>query len=217
MSFFDSIFGGGGYQNPAPYGQQYLSQIPGATGGYFNPYINAGQQTIPGLQAQYGNLTNNPGGVLNSIGAGYQQSPGFKFALDQALGGSDRAAAGGGMVGSPMHQQQNMELATNLANQDYNNWLGKATGLYGAGLQGQQGLYAGGLQAGGSMADMISQALAAQGQMAYTGQQNQNQMNASKRNSNMNLFGQGIGALGAFLPYQGIQNKIGNWLGLGGE
>ena len=34
------------------------------------------------------------------------------------------------MAGSPQHEQENMQLATNLGNQEYNGWLTKALGLY---------------------------------------------------------------------------------------
>ena len=188
---------GGKHKNPASAANQYISQIPGQTASYYQPYINAGQNALPGLQQQYGSLLNNPGGRLNEIGQNYHQSPGFQFALQQALQGANHAAAAGGMAGSPEHEQQNMQLATNLGHQDYNNWLGQATGLYGQGLQGEQGLASMGQHAGSSMADMIAQTLAQQGQYAYEGRAGQNQANGSVWSN----LGSGAGLLGAFLPW----------------
>ena len=105
------------------------------------PYIDQGQAQYGNLNSQYGQLMNDPGGRMNQIGQSYHQSPGFQFALQQALQGAGHAAAAGGMAGSPHHEQQNMGLATNLANQDYNQWLQQALGLYGRGMSGSQSLY----------------------------------------------------------------------------
>jgi hypothetical protein len=179
-----------GREDPTKESMEYLHQIPGAISPYFDPYINAGKGAIPTLQGQYGSILENPGGKLNDIGSHYQQSPGFKFALQQALQGSGNAAAAGGMAGSPQHQQQNMQLATDIANQDYYNWLGKATGLYGAGLQGEQGIYQGGLTAGTSMSDQIAQMLAQKANLAYAGAANQNQG-----------FGNALGNIGAIASF----------------
>jgi len=125
---------------------------------------------LPQLQQQYGNLTGagtqlqnqyssiaaNPNQNLNQIGAGYQQSPGYNFALQQALMASNNTAAAGGLSGSPQNQQNNASVASGLANQDYYNYLGNAlssqqsglsglSSLYGTGLTGTQGLYGAGL------------------------------------------------------------------------
>lgn len=184
------LFGSGG-NSPGNAANQYLNQIPGQTGQYFDPYINAGRDQLPGLSSQYGQLMNDPGGRLNQIGEGYHQSPGFKFALEQALGGANRSAAAGGMVGSPASQQQNMGIATGLADQDYNQWLEHATGLYDKGLQGGQGLANMGLQAGSQQANMIAQMLA---QQAQTAQQEQQRKNESRGSAFGNLAG-GLGSL----------------------
>ena len=182
-------------RNPADVANQYISQIPGQTSQYFQPYMDAGKNALGTLQGQYGDLLNDPGGKLNQIGGNFQQSPGFQFALKQALQGAGHAAAAGGMAGSPQHEQQNMGLATDLANQDYYNWLGQATGLYGQGLQGEQGLAQMGQQSSQNMADMIAQALAQQGNYAYEGQAGRNTAN----NSLWSNIGSGLGMLGAFL------------------
>ena len=99
------------------------------------------------------------------------------------------------MAGTPQHQQQAMELATQLGNQEYNNYLQNALGLYGAGLSGEQGLSQQGQQAGQSMADMIAQTLAQQSNLAFRGQQEKN----SQRNSLLGGLGRlGGAALGGF-------------------
>lgn len=165
----------GDYQNPADKGMDYMNQIPGQLSKYLDPYINAGQHQLPGLQGQYDQLMNDPGGRLNQIGQGYHQSPGFQFALQQALQGSGHAAAAGGMAGSPQHEQQNMGLATNLANQDYNQWLQNALGMYNTGMAGSQNLYDTGAKTGMAMGEDMASVLANKAKLAYEGQNAENQ------------------------------------------
>jgi hypothetical protein len=202
MSWLSNLFGGG--SNPANAAMPYLNQIPGKTQQYQQPFFDAGKNALSGLQGQYEQLLNDPGGRMNQIGQSFQQSPGFQFAMQQALQGGNHAAAAGGMAGSPQHEQQNMQLATNLGNQEYNNWMQNALGMYGQGLQGSQGMANQGQQAGQSMADMIAQTLAQQGNLAFRGQQEQN----SNRNS---LLG-GLGRLGGSL-LGGPFGAFGNWGG----
>ena len=175
-------------KSPQDSANKYLNQIPGQTNQYYQPYFDAGKNSLGSLQDQYSSLLGGPGEKLNDIGKNYQQSPGFKFALDQALGAGGRASAAGGMAGSPMHEQENMATATGLANQDYNNWMQNALGLYGQGLSGQQGLAGMGQQAGNNMANLIAQQLATQGQQAYEGQ-------AAKNKSWSDVFGNIFGSL----------------------
>lgn len=162
-------------QNPSDAASQYYNQIPGVYQKYLNPYNQMGQQAGQNLQGQYSQLENNPGGMLNQIGSNYHQSPGFQFALNQAMQGGNRGMAAGGLAGSPSNQMQNMGTATQMGNQDYYNYLQQATGLYGQGLQGQQNMYFGGLDAANNMSNGMAQALTQQGSNAYKGAQNQNQ------------------------------------------
>lgn len=165
--------------NPADQASKTLGQIPGAAKNAYDPYINAGMGALPQLQDQYKSLLGDPGSALNKIGQGYQQSPGFDFQVKQALKAAGNAAAAGGMAGSPQHQYQNEEVATGLANQDYNNWLSKALGLYGQGLSGQQDLYKTGYGASSNMAQSVQDALAKQAELQYKGQDAANQHQAT--------------------------------------
>jgi hypothetical protein len=195
MSWLSNLFGGG--KSPADTAMPYLNQIPGQTNQYMDPFFQAGKGALDPLQEQYKNLLGDPGGFLNKMGENYQQSPGFKAAMEQALTAGNHAAAAGGMAGTPQSQQQQMKMATDLTNQDYNNWLDKTLGLYKQGLSGQQGMAGMGQQAGQSMADMIAQTLAQQGNLAFQGQAQQNQ---NKNNMWGNIF-KGAGSLAAFNPW----------------
>lgn len=161
--------------NPADAANPYLNQLPSAVGHYMEPYSQAGSAMLNPLQQQYGQLTSNPGGMMNQIGSNFHQSPGFQFALNQALTGANRAAAAGGLAGSPSNQLQNMQTATQMGNQDYYNWLGNALGMYGQGLHGMQGMAGLGMQGATNMSNVIANQLAQQAAMAYQQQAQQNQ------------------------------------------
>lgn len=171
-------------QDPSAAGDKYLSGIEGAMGKYLNPYVTAGQQAMPQLQQQYGMLLNDPGAVMNKIGAGFQQSPGYQFQVDQASGAANRAAAAGGMLGSPMQQQNIAGTVNNIANQDYYNYLNHGTNLYEQGLGGMSHIMDNGLNASGQMSQGMLQQLMLQAQNAAMGAANSNSM-----------FGGGIGSI----------------------
>lgn len=211
---------GGGDDNPYDAAKKYYNQIPGTIKPYFQPYINAGQDALGKLQGQYGNLLgnyngiqgqynqlmNDPNGFLNKIGSGYQQSPGFQWQMNQGMNAANNAAAAGGMAGSPQHQQQAATMAEGLANQDYYNYLNKALGMYGLGLQGNTNLYGAGLSglqglnlmgynASDQLAGGLANALMNQGNLAFAGSAAQNQ---SQGDMWGDLMG-GAASLAAFL------------------
>ena len=193
MSWFDDIFG----KNPADAANQYIAQIPGQANQYLNPFFEAGKGAIPSLQDQYKQLLSDPGGFMNKLAGSYKESPGLQHNIAQAMQAGGHAAAAGGMAGSPQHEQQNMEAATDISSKDYNQYMQNMLGLYGQGLSGQQGMAGMGQQAGNSMANMIAQALAQQGNYAFNGQ--------NQKNSNMmdllKMLGQGAGGLMGMNPW----------------
>lgn len=210
----------GNDNNPYDAASSSFNQIPGTISPYFSPYINAGRSALPqlqnqfssmmgqypGLQNQYSSLINNPGSKYNSIASGYQSSPGYNWSLQQGLSAADNAAAAGGMQGSPQHQQQAATMATGLASQDFQNYLSHVLGLYGTGLQGNQGLLntgisgmqginAQGYNASDSLAGSLANNLMNQGNLAYSGAAAQNQ----SRGTEMGDIMGGLGTLAMFL------------------
>jgi hypothetical protein len=185
-------------QNPYNSASPYLNQVPGTISPYYNPYIQAGQGALGQLQGQYGNMINNPMALYNKVASGYQASPGYQWQLGQGLNAINNVASAGGMAGSPQHQQQAGTLATGLANQDYynylNNALGSAQGMYGAGIQGLQGLGQMGLGASNELANSLGNNLLTQGNLAFSGQAAQNQAQGQE-------WGSIFGGLGSLLPY----------------
>ena len=199
--------------NPADAANPYLEQMQGVAHQYMDPYVNQGNRAGGVLEGQYGNLVNDPTGMLAGWGSQYQQSPGYQWQVDQALGGANRAAAAGGMLGTPMHQQESAQMAQGLANQDYWNWMKNVQGLYGQGLQGEQGMYNTGFQGSQSISDAIQSALASQAQLAYTGAVNEQQ----QKGGGIGNFLGGLGSIaGTFLggPMGGMAGSAaGNALG----
>jgi hypothetical protein len=173
-----------GAQDPSAAANPYLSGIEGSMGKYLSPYMDAGKNAMGTLMGQYGSLVNDPGAVMNKIGAGFQQSPGYQFQTQQAEGAVNRASAAGGMLGSPMQQQNIASTINGLANQDYYNYLNHGMEMYGQGMSGLSHINDQGYGAAGQMSQGLLQQLLAQAQNAYAG----------AANSNQNMGG-GIGSL----------------------
>lgn len=182
---------GGGMQDPSKAAQPYLNKIPGTISPYYQPYINAGNQALPGLQNMYNQMMQDPNAIISRLGAGYQQSPGYQWQLGQGQQAINNAAAAGGMAGSPMHQQQAGQLATNLANQDYESYLNHVLGLLGGGLTGQQGMAQMGYGASNDLATNLAQQLMSQANLAYAGTANRNQSTGGLLGGVMGMFGGG--------------------------
>ena len=203
------------YNNPADAAEDYLDQIPSTISQYYNPYITAGQQSLGTAQNQYnellglgapvghayGAMITHPGQVVNAIGSGYQQSPGYDWQMEQGQDAITNAASAGGYLGSPQQQQYAGSLAENLANQDYYNYLNTAlgqfdkglsggTGLYETGLGGEQQIANMGLSAGNELANNLMQALITQAQLAYAGAANQDEHQGG-------ILGDTLGAVGS--------------------
>jgi hypothetical protein len=188
----------GDYRNPMKSAMPYLNQAENMLPKYFEPYINAGKEAIPGLQEQYKNLLNDPEALMNHIAGNYKESPGYKFQLGQAEQGINSAAAAGGMLGSPSHQLQAGEMATNLANQDFYNYLQNALGSaqtqYGRGLTGLEGMAGRGQQASTDLGENLASILGTKGGLAYQGAQEEN-----KRKGD--TLGGIFGAASSLLPF----------------
>ncbi len=190
------LFGSQNYHNPADEAAKFYKQVPGTIKPYYQPYIDQGRSVMPGLNNMYGQLTSNPGAFLNNLSQGYQQSPGYQFNLQQALGAANNAAAAGGMAGSLQHQQQAAGIASGLASQDYGNWLNHVLGLYDRGLSGQQGIEEQGYGASTDLGKNLAQALIGQGNLSYLGQENENTYHQNQIKDLLSLLSTAAGFAG---------------------
>lgn len=144
-----NMFGGTRGRNPTSAAQDYLGQIPG---------------TLEPLKQRYNSLDTNPGQTYNQFASGYQKSPGYDFALKQALGAVNNSAAAGGTLGTPMNQQVAGNVAGGLASHDFENYLNHVMQLHGEGLIGSN-----------DIAKILTELLGTQAQYGYAGQAGENQ------------------------------------------
>ena len=184
---------GGGYKDPTKRASETIGQIPGQTNQYYQPWADAGKGALGDLQNQYGDLLG--GKTYDKLAAGYKESPGYQFKLNQALGAGSNAAAEGGMLGTPMHQQGNMELANDIAGKDFQDYLNSQMGLYGLGLSGEQGINQMGYNASDAQANTLANALSQQGQMQMYGDVGKNMW----KQQGMNNIFSGLGQAGSSL------------------
>lgn len=220
-SIFD-LFGG---NNPFKGSQQYLNQIPGQLQQYLGPYIGAGQGAMnqfinnglgqgQGLTGQYNNLMNDPTGFINKIMSGYTQSPQYKNEVAQATTGANRAAAAGGMLGSPAEQSQLGAAIQNYAAQDQQNYLNNALNAFNTGLQGNQGLYNTGAGLAGQQYGIGANAANQMAQGLNQNSMNQllmNYLQRAQRGTNLSSgLGGLLGGLGGLLGGGGLGSIFGD-------
>jgi hypothetical protein len=198
-SFFSGIgdlwganqLGNMNFPNPANGAMGYFNQAIQGLPQYFQPYMQAGQNALPGYQNVLNQLTSNPGQFINQVGQNYQASPGYQFNVQQATNAANRAGAAGGMAGSPQEQQNLAGTVSGLANQDYYNYLSTSLGQFDQGLQGQGNLVGMGYGASKGLGEDIANLLSSQGSLAYAGQANQNEMEGGNAGAQAGLEGAG--------------------------
>lgn len=195
MSWLSNLFAHN--KNPADSANNYLNKIPDETKPYYDPYINAGKESLDTLKDQYGQMTNNPGEFYNKIGAGYKESPGYQAALRQALSGANNAAAmgGGGGLGSPGAINNSAQAAGDVANQDFEKYINHVLGLHTEGLGGQQTLETQGQNAGADYASMLAQLRNAQANNAFNATSGENQQRGQNWQNIFRLGGTIAGTL----------------------
>jgi hypothetical protein len=186
------IFGGGGFgyragqlgsglfnlfgaKNPSDAASPYLDSMEGDAAKYLNPWMDAGKRSLGNIESQYNQNVNDPTGVMNKIGAGFQQSPGYQFQVDQATEAANRSAAAGGMAGTPAEQQKLASTVNGLANQDYYNYTDRGMKQYNSGLEGLSHINDQGFQGSQLMAQIMQMMRQMQAQNAYEGANTQNQ------------------------------------------
>lgn len=190
MSILSKLFGG---QNPADAAMPYLNQIPGVGHNAYDPYITAGQTAGQNTQGQYEGLMNDPTGFINKLMESYEPSKGYQFSKDQLTKEMGNTAASGGFAGTSYDQQQQGAGIQGLLSKDMQQFLSNALGVYGTGLQGEQGIADKGYDASGKLADILGGSLNQQGGLAFQGQQQQNANKTSMINSLVKALGMAAG------------------------
>jgi hypothetical protein len=176
------------YNNPANAAMPYLQQIPGTITPYYQPYVDAGSQALSQLMSQYQTLLTNPSQVMNMLGSSYQQSPGYQYQMTAGQNAENSAAASGGMLGTPYHQEESATMAEQIANQDYQQYLNQMMRLYGMGLEGEQGINQMGYGASNELAQALAANLMNEGGMAYAGAAGQNAYDQMQKNQQQSFW-----------------------------
>jgi hypothetical protein len=171
-------FSSGFYQNPADDAMGIMNGIPDTIKPYYDPYINAGKNSLSILQDQYSSLLNDPSALMSLLGGKFSESPGYKFQYDQGMNAANAAAASGGFAGTPQHQFNASSLAQNFANKDYYDYLDRTLGLYNTGLRGYGDINQMGYNASNELANSLANLDMNKANMSYLGQSNQNQANS---------------------------------------
>lgn len=106
-------------------------------GAKFDPFLKTGTAA----NTMYGNALGLNGAEGNAAATGaFQAGPGYQFQMDQGLQALDRGAASRGMLSSGNLIQAEQKYGSDLANQEYQNWLknlmaGSTSGQQAAGSQ----------------------------------------------------------------------------------
>lgn len=185
-----------GNSDPTKKANKYLDQIPDEMRKYLQPYIDAGMLSLDnlrGISSQYEKMYQDPNAIISGIAEGYTQSPGYQWRFNQGENAINNAAAAGGMAGTAQHQQQAGELATNLASQDFNDFMNRALGVYGSGLTGRTGIeqdiFGKGYGASGDLAASLANVLKAKAGLSYQGAAGQNAQMSDALSSLLSYFG----------------------------
>jgi hypothetical protein len=172
--------------------ESQLQQIPGTITPYFQPYIQAGEQSLGGLQQQLTGLLQDPGALMQSLGAGYRTSPGMQQSMMQATEAANRAAAAGGQLGAPGVQAAIAKQVQGMGEKDYGDYLNRVLGLYGTGVSGLSGLTQLGAGMSRGLAEDLAQARMSQAGLEEARMQAEQQSQASLMGGLGSLLGLGV-------------------------
>lgn len=162
-------------KNPSDAANPYLDQMGGKAAQYMQPFVDKGAHAGNIWGAQNENNVNNPTAIMDKIGAGYQESPGYKYNVAAAMRGANMSAAAGGMAGTPAEQQHAQMVASGLASQDYDKYMDRGLGQYTAGMGGLSHQNDLGFMGSQQMVQALMEQLKAQAQNAYEGANTSNQ------------------------------------------
>ncbi len=203
------------YQSPQG---SFSFNTPQQAGNYAQGGALGMQQTNP--QAVMGNYLNTPGNQLlgDPSYQRFQHSPGYQYAVDEAMGQVQRGASARGLLESGSVLRDMTDRAQGMAQQDYGNWWNRQNQLYSdyqnrlAGLAGGttgaeqafglgQSLGQGSSQTGNNLASLFgNQGTAGFGGIVNTGAaQANNMLNAGNTQAQVNSTNQSTLLAGSVL------------------
>lgn len=195
MSWLSDFFKGG--KNPADAAMPYINQIPGMEKGYYDPYINRGNEASNTLSPQFNQMGTDPAAFLEKLMGKYEPSRGYQLQKDEALKSAGNTAAAGGMRGSLNDISNEARITDTLMGNDMQQWLQNVLGINKTGLEGLQHTADQGFNASGALAGDLSNVLGTQAGLAFNGQANQNKSQSDLLSGLMKALG---GVAGFGLP-----------------
>ena len=208
MSILSKLFGG---SNAGDAAMPYLNQIPGVGHDAYDPYITEGRTAGQNVQGQYEGLMNDPTGFINKLMQAYQPSEGYQFQKGELSKAMGNTAASGGFAGTSFDQGQQAKGIQGLLSQDMQQFLSNALGVYGTGLQGEQGISDRGYDATGKLTDILGGNLNQQGGLAFQGQQQKN----ANRSAAINALIKSLGVAAGGAATGGLGGLFAGGLGSG--
>ncbi len=137
-----------------------LEQARGATSqgvAAYTPLSNLGSKYGAGSSLYLDALGVNGPDAMARARSIYQASPGYQWSVDQATDAAARNAARLGIASSGNTLQAISDRAQNIANQDYNSWLGNLGGLISPELSATAGSASGIAGQYGNLANLYNQ------------------------------------------------------------
>lgn len=173
MSWLSDFFKGG--KNPADAAMPYLNQIPGMEKGYYDPYIQHGNDAYKILNPQLSKMGSDPAAFLEGLMKNYEPSRGYQLKRDEMLKAAGNTAAAGGMRGSLSDISNEARISDTLMGDDMQQWLQNVLGIQKEGTQGLQHFFDTGFNATRGLTSDLANVLGTQAQLAFQGQANKNQ------------------------------------------
>ena len=159
----------GYFGNPAQAVEKALRDVEEQAYKYYGPDIEAAAMALPTVMDEYAMLINEPGNFWAELGAGFEESPGYEYQYNTAMNASNNAAASGGMSGTQAHQQYSSAVASDLAAQEYNNYMNNMKWAYSMGLSGMQDINKMGYTANTAMATSMGNLAASLAKAGFAG------------------------------------------------
>lgn len=156
----------------------------------FEPYVKRGAEAENQAYGQYQHLAENPWDMLEAIMEHYEPSKGFQLKSQKAQQAMRNTANAGGYTGTEYDKEREADLVNSLLHQDMGDYINQILGIHGTGLSGLQGLGTQGFNATQGLTGALGQGLGAQANLAYTGQQFNNQSKNDFLKELSRIFGQ---------------------------
>jgi hypothetical protein len=173
MSWLSDFFKGG--KNPADAGMPYLNQIAPMEKGYYEPYIQRGNEASKTLTPQFNQMSSDPAGFLEKLMGKYEPSRNYQLQNDEMRKSAGNTAAAGGMRGSLNDISNEARISDTLMGNDMQQWLQNVLGIQTGGMAGLTHESDTGFNATKGLTGDLSNVLGTQAGLAFQGQANQNQ------------------------------------------